>query len=88
MSMTAALKAEVAVTRAREVIAIEILCACQAVDLLAPLRTSPLLAGVHRLVRSRVPMLDDDRAPAADIVAITELIATSAIENACDGRVK
>ena len=37
MSMTAALKAERAVGRAREVIAIEILCACQAIDLLAPL---------------------------------------------------
>ena len=37
MSMTAALKAERAVGRARDVIAIEILCACQAIDLLAPL---------------------------------------------------
>jgi histidine ammonia-lyase len=88
MSMTAALKADVAVARAREVIAIEILCACQAIDLLAPLATSPLLAGVHRLVRSRVPKLDDDRAPAPDIATITQLIASHAIENACDGRVK
>ena len=61
MSMTAALKAERAVARAREVIAIEILCACQAIDLLAPLATSPPLARVHQLVRSRVPTLDDDR---------------------------
>jgi histidine ammonia-lyase len=88
MSMTAALKADTAVGRAREVIAIEILCACQAIDLLAPLATSPLLAGVHRLVRSRVPKLDDDRAPAPDIAAIAELIASRAIETACDGRVK
>ena len=76
MSMTAALKAETSVARAREVVAIEILCACQAIDLLAPLATSPALQRVHDLVRSRVPMLDDDRAPAPDIVAITELIAT------------
>jgi histidine ammonia-lyase len=88
MSMTAALKAEVAVARAREVIAIEILCACQAIDLLAPLATSPVLADVHRLVRSHVPMLDQDRAPAPDIVTITQLIATNALENVCDGRVK
>jgi histidine ammonia-lyase len=88
MSMTAALKAEVAVARAREVIAIEILCACQAIDLLAPLATSPVLADVHRLVRSHVPMLDQDRAPAPDIVTIAQLIATSALENVCDGRVK
>jgi histidine ammonia-lyase len=88
MSMTAALKAETSVTRAREVVAIEILCACQAIDLLAPLRTSPALARVHQLVRSRVPMLDDDRAPAPDIVAITELIATDALAEACGGLVK
>jgi histidine ammonia-lyase len=88
MSMTAALKAETSVARAREVIAIEILCACQAIDLLAPLATSPALKHVHELVRSRVPMLDDDRAPAPDIVAITELIATNALEDACGGLVK
>jgi len=88
MSMTAAVKADTSVSRAREVVAIEILCACQAIDLLAPLTTSPALAIVHRLVRSRVPMLDDDRAPAPDIVAITELIATNALEEACGGLVK
>jgi len=88
MSMTAALKAAVSVSRAREVIAIEMLCACQAIDLLAPLSTSPVLADVHRLVRSRVPMLDADRAPAPDIVAITELIAARALDRVCAGRVK
>jgi histidine ammonia-lyase len=88
MSMTAALKAATSVTRAREVIAIEILCACQAIDLLAPLASSPALQRVHHLVRSRVPMLDDDRAPAPDIVAITELIASNALEGACGGLVK
>jgi histidine ammonia-lyase len=79
--MTAALKAERAVRRAREVVAIEILCACQAIDLLAPLATSAPLEKLHQLVRSRVPMLDDDRALSSDIVAITELIASSALED-------
>jgi len=88
MSMTAALKAQCAVERAREVIAIEILCACQAIDFLAPLTTSPALATVHALVRSRVPALDADRAPSPDIAAITELIATRALEGACGGLVK
>jgi histidine ammonia-lyase len=88
MSMTAALKAYTSVGRAREVVAIEILCACQAIDLLAPLTSSPALQRVHHLVRSRVPMLDEDRAPAPDIIAITELIATSALEDACGGLVK
>ena len=88
MSMSASLKAERVVARAREVIAIEILCACQAIDLLAPLITSPPLQRVHSLVRSRVASLDRDRPPSPDIVAILELIATNLFENACDGLVK
>jgi histidine ammonia-lyase len=88
MSMSAALKAQRAVARAREVIAIEILCACQAIDFLAPLTTSPLLGGVHALIRSRVPALDADRAPSPDIATIMELIASRALEDACGGLVK
>jgi histidine ammonia-lyase len=88
MSMSASLKAARAVSRAREVIAIEILCACQAIDLLAPLETSALLKKVHALVRSRVPTLDVDRAPAPDIVTITELITSSALENSCGARLR
>jgi histidine ammonia-lyase len=88
MSMSAALKAARAVSHAREVIAIEILCASQALDLLAPLETSAPLKNVHALVRSRVPMLDVDRAPAPDIVAITELISSNALENSCGARLR
>jgi histidine ammonia-lyase len=88
MSMTAALKAQRAVERAREVIAIELLCACQAIDLLAPLATSPPLKNVRDLVRSRVPMLVDDRPPAPDIAAIVELVETRALEDACGALVK
>jgi histidine ammonia-lyase len=88
MSITAALKADRAVARAREVIAIEILCACQAIDLLAPLTTSPLLAAVHALVRSRVAALDRDRVLAPDIAAIVALVAAGDLDTACNGRVK
>jgi histidine ammonia-lyase len=88
MSMTAGLKAEAAVRRAREVVAIELLCACQAIDLLAPLETSAALAGAHAIVRSRVPALDRDRPPSPDIAAITELIASNQLEKSCGGLVK
>ena len=43
---------------------------------------------VHAAVRSRVPMLDADRAPAPDIATIAELIASRAVETACATRVK
>jgi histidine ammonia-lyase len=88
MSMGAALKAARAVTRVRDVIAVEFLCACQAIDLLAPLTTSPALQRVHQVIRSRVPALDRDRPPSPDILAISELIATRAVERACGSGVK
>lgn len=88
MSMSAALKAERALELARRVVAIEMLCACQAIDLLAPLTTSAPLARVHASVRAVVPTLTDDRAPAVDIDAITALIAAGTAENACALEVK
>jgi histidine ammonia-lyase len=88
MSMSAALKAARAVARAREVVAIEILCAAQALDLLAPLETSAPLRKVHALVRSRVPTLDVDRAPAPDIATITDLISSNALEDSCGARLR
>jgi histidine ammonia-lyase len=81
MSMGAALKAARAIDLATGVIAIEILCACQAIDLLAPLTTSPLLQRVHARVRERVPRLSEDRPPAPDIDAIAEMIASGALQS-------
>jgi histidine ammonia-lyase len=83
MSMAAALKAARAAALARSVIAVELLCACQALDLLAPLETSPPLARVHATVRARVSTLEEDRPPSRDLVEIAELIAHGDIERAC-----
>ena len=87
MSMAAALKAARAVALARSVLAIELLCASQAIDLLAPLETSPPLARVHAAIRARVSTLDDDRPPSRDIDGITQLIARGDIERACGVKV-
>jgi histidine ammonia-lyase len=82
MSMAASLKAERALQLARHVLAVEILCAAQAIDLLAPLRSSDALMRVHDAVRTVVPTLGDDRPPSTDIDAITALIASGALEYA------
>jgi len=82
MSMTAALKAARAASMARTVLAIELLCGAQAVDLLAPLTTSPPLARVHARLRERVPSLDEDRPPAPDISVIDDMIAAGDVESA------
>jgi histidine ammonia-lyase len=84
MSMAAGLKAMRALELARQVMAVELLCACQAIDLLAPLTTSDSLARVHGIIREHVPTLDGDRPPSNDLAAITELIASGALERAID----
>src|SRR5262249_48149058 len=83
MSMAAARKAGPALALATDVVAIEMLLACQAIDLLAPLATSPALAPVHARVRSEVPTLTDDRPPSPDIQMISKLITRGALERAC-----
>jgi histidine ammonia-lyase len=87
MSMSAGLKVQRAVDLARHVIAIELLCACQAIDLLAPLTTSPALARVHARIRSRVATIDRDRATSLDTERIAELIASGEVERACGVKV-
>ena len=87
MSMAAALKAARAVELARTVVAIELLCAAQAIDLLRPLATSPPLARVHAAIRAQVPELDDDRPPSHDIERITQLIERGEVERACGVKV-
>src|SRR4030095_6676452 len=88
MSMAAALKAERALYLATRVVAVEILLACQAIDLLAPLTTSPALGPWHARVRAAVPTLPADRPPAPDIETIAAAIARGALQRACAVDVK
>jgi histidine ammonia-lyase len=82
MSMGAALKAADVVGLATRVVAVELLCAARAIDLLAPLTTSPPLARVHDA--ARVP--PHEHPPSADIEAIAEAIAGGAFDHVhgCD----
>jgi len=52
---------------AHHIIAIELLAACQGIDLRAPLKTSPRLAAAHSALRLRVPFARSDRLLALDI---------------------
>jgi histidine ammonia-lyase len=74
MGMTAALKARQVVDLIQTVLAIELLVACQAVDLRAPVVPAEPIARVHRLVRSRVPPMWEDRELHRDIAAVRELM--------------
>lgn len=88
MSMGAALKAARAVDFAARVLAVEILCACQALDLLAPLESSPPLRRTHAFVRTLAPTLTDDRPPAPDIDRIARAVLDGAFVDACAQEVK
>lgn len=63
------------------VVAIELLCACQALDFHRPLTSTPALERVYELVRSKVPYYEKDRYMAPDIEAVKELIRNNEIWN-------
>jgi histidine ammonia-lyase len=82
MSMTAALKASRAANLARHVVACELLCACEAIDLLAPLTSSAPLMRVHDFIRSSVPAVERDRSVSPDLCRISDMIDAGDLERA------
>jgi histidine ammonia-lyase len=83
MSMTAGLKAARAAELARDVIACELLCACEAIDLLRPLVSSAPLMRVHDFIRSHVPTFEHDRSLSPDLRMISDTIESGELERAC-----
>ncbi|MSP62635.1 MAG: histidine ammonia-lyase [Myxococcales bacterium] len=62
------------VDNVRNVLAVELLCAAQGIDLRAPLRPGPALCAVHDAIRAKVSHLDGDRPLYRDIAAVRALI--------------
>lgn len=75
MGMTSANKAALVVNNVRTVLALELLCACQGIDMRAPLRPGLALRRVHARVRKDVSFAPVDRAFSRDIAAIERLVA-------------
>lgn len=80
MGMAGALKLRQVVRNVEHVLAIELLAASQAVDLLAPLKPGKRARIAHRLVRSVSQALKRDRPLAPDIEAVAKLIATGKLK--------
>jgi histidine ammonia-lyase len=57
-----------------QIIAIELLCACQGLDFHRPLQTSKKLKSVHAALRQQVPFAEADRLLADDIAAAAAVI--------------
>jgi histidine ammonia-lyase len=75
MGMAAALKLQQVIANVRHILAIELLCACQALDLLAPLRSGKLAEQARALVRKVSPHISKDRPLHADITRVAGLIS-------------
>jgi histidine ammonia-lyase len=84
MGMSGARRLDRMLKNLRNTIAIELLCACQGIDLLAPLETGNGAMKAYKVVRSKSHMLSVDRPLAADIEAVSALVADGAIAAVLD----
>src|SRR6266481_5940724 len=74
MGMSGARRLDRMLDNLRRTIAIELLCACQGIDLLAPLQTGALAKKAYAAVRAKSVKVTEDRPLAADIEAVSALI--------------
>jgi histidine ammonia-lyase len=70
------------VENTRHVLAIEAMAAAQAIDFLAPLKTSKALQQAHAAIRTVSASMDKDRVMYQDFARLTELIAAGKIAQA------
>jgi histidine ammonia-lyase len=75
MGMGAARRIQPMLGNLRNVLAIELLAACQGIDLLAPLATGAQAAKARAIVRAESKMVEADRSLAPDIRAVERRIA-------------
>jgi histidine ammonia-lyase len=74
MGMAGARRIEPMMANLRNILAIELLSACQGIDLLAPLRTGTEAQKAHELVRKVSATVEADRSLSADIQAVAQLV--------------
>ncbi len=79
MGMSGARRLERMLQNLRHILAIELLCACQGIDLLAPLQTGTLAKTAQDAVRAVSPQVSADRPLAPDINAVATLVASGSI---------
>jgi histidine ammonia-lyase len=82
MGMTAALKLKRIVENSRNAMAIEAMAAAQALDFLAPLKTSKRGQAAHAAIRSVCATMDKDRVMYQDFARVSELIASGKVAEA------
>jgi histidine ammonia-lyase len=81
MGMSGARRLDKMLRNLQHILAIELLCACQGIDLLAPLRTGSLASQGYAGIRGKSPKVTEDRALAPDINAVSALINSGLFAN-------
>jgi len=81
MGMSAARRLGRMLENLRHTIAIELLCACQGIDLLAPLTTGTLATKAYEVLRAKSAKVVEDRPLAPEVEAISTLVATGAFSS-------
>lgn len=84
MSLAAARRTRASVPRLRAVLAVELVCAAQALELRAPLRPAPATGALLAAVRERVEPLTADRVLAGDLAAVDAWLR----DDGCDGALR
>jgi histidine ammonia-lyase len=79
MGVTAGRKLHEVISNAKSVLAIELLCNTQALDLQRPLTTSASLEAVYNTIRQKVETISEDRIFYKDINNIIELINNNSL---------
>jgi len=79
MGMTAALKLRSLLANVAAILSIELLVACQALDVLAPLRSGALAEKARALVRRAVTPLVYDRPLHGDIARVAEMVSSGEV---------
>ena len=76
MGLIAARKLHSCVQNVKNILAIELICACQALDFLKPLKPSEPLQEVYHSLRKKVPFAKEDRLLYKDIDMAREVLET------------
>jgi histidine ammonia-lyase len=81
MGMSGARRLSRMLENLRHTIAIELLCACQGIDLLAPLKTGTLATTAYEAVRAKSAKVTQDRPLALEIEAVSTIVGEGVLAN-------
>lgn len=87
MGMTTAIKTRQIIENSWQIIAVELMMAAQAFDLLAPLKPAPATQAAYEVIRKHVPKLEEDRALHVDINALAKIVKQGDILEAVEQKI-